>query len=129
MLRPQYHFRPSAQGLLAWNVRRLIALSRDFPVRSIKIGEIAELNENHWYAQGSAAPTCKSIAEHCALINEADLSYPIILDSAGRVMDGMHRVCKALIQGMETLPAVQFVRDPEPDYVGKRPDELPYDDG
>jgi hypothetical protein len=72
------------------------------------------------------APTCKSIAEHCALINEADLSYPIILDSAGRVMDGMHRVCKAFLQGVAALPAVQFARDPEPDHVGKRPDELPY---
>src|SRR6266478_5486448 len=32
----------------------------------------------------------------------------IILDNSGRVMDGMHRVCKALLQGIDTVAAVQF---------------------
>jgi hypothetical protein len=66
--------------------------------------------------------------EHCRLISSADLSYPVILDNSGRVMDGMHRVCKALLQGIDTVAAVQFDVDPEPDYVGRDPDSLPYDD-
>ena len=28
------------------------------------------------------------------LIDEVDLSYPIILDQNGRVMDGMHHFCR-----------------------------------
>jgi hypothetical protein len=43
-------------------------------------------------------------------------------------MDGMHRVCKALLQGIDTVAAVQFDVDPEPDYVGRDPNSLPYDD-
>jgi hypothetical protein len=43
-------------------------------------------------------------------------------------MDGMHRVSKALIEGRVTIDSVQFDADPEPDYVGRRPDDLPYDD-
>jgi len=39
-----------------------------------------------------------------------------------------HRVCKALLQGIDTVAAVQFDVDPEPDYVGRDPDSLPYDD-
>jgi hypothetical protein len=31
--------------------------------------------------------------------NEADLAFPIILSSDGRVMDGMHRVTKAATEG------------------------------
>lgn len=31
-IRAQYHFRASEQGLLAWDVRRLVRLSRDLPV-------------------------------------------------------------------------------------------------
>ena len=58
----------------------------------------------------------------------ADLAYPIILDSAGRVMDGMHRVSKALMQGATQIAAVQFEQDPAPDYVDCDPDLLPYDD-
>jgi len=41
-------------------------------------------------------------------------------------MDGMHRVLKAVIEGHHSIKAVQFNVDPEPDYVGVNPDELPY---
>ena len=61
-----------------------------------------------------------------SLINEVDLSHPIVLGADGRVMDGMHRVAKALLQGHDVIEAVQFVKDPEPDYVGRRPQDLPY---
>jgi hypothetical protein len=43
-------------------------------------------------------------------------------------MDGMHRVCKAFNLGLETIEAVRFTVDPEPDYVGVAPDDLPYDE-
>ena len=60
------------------------------------------------------------------LIEQTDLSYPIILSSDGRVMDGMHRVAKALFEGRKTIEAVQFNQDPEPDYEDVHPDDLPY---
>ncbi len=42
-------------------------------------------------------------------------------------MDGMHRVCKALVEGEEKIKAVQFVDDPVPDYEDiQSPDDLPY---
>ena len=126
MIRPQYHFRASDEGLLAWDVGRLISLTADLPIRDILVSEIPELDENHWYTH--ATPTCRSIIEHAELIDQADLSYPIILDQSGRVMDGMHRVCKALMNGVERIPCVQFPIDPKPDYVDRAPDSLPYDD-
>jgi hypothetical protein len=60
------------------------------------------------------------------LIDEADLAFPIILAADGGVMDGRHRIAKAVREGRATIDAVQFERDPEPDYVGRDPDELPY---
>ena len=33
------------------------------------------------------------------LVERAELAYPIILAPDGRVLDGMHRVAKALLQG------------------------------
>lgn len=126
MIRPQYHFRPSPQGLKAWCVSRLIDLSHALPVQHIEVAGIAEVDENHWYAYEGQVPTCRSILEHFTLIEEADLAYPIILGADGRVMDGMHRVCKAIRQGETHIDAVQFLQTPEPDYVGWQPDELPY---
>lgn len=127
-VRAQYHFRPSPEGLLAWDVRRLIRLGRGLPVRAVPLGQITELDKEHWYGHGSEAPTVRSIALHCQLMLAADLAYPIILDSAGRVMDGMHRVGKALMLGNTHIHAVQFAQDPVPDYVDCDPDSLPYDD-
>ena len=68
----------------------------------------------------------EEIAQHAKQIYEADLSYPIILCPEGRVMDGMHRVCKAFLEAHTTILAVRFAKLHEPDYVGKQPDELPY---
>ena len=36
--------------------------------------------------------------EHIQLVQDCDLEHPIILDHNGRVMDGMHRICKALLE-------------------------------
>jgi len=62
------------------------------------------------------------------LVDEVDLSYPIILDRNGRIMDGMHRVCRAVREGIDRIPAVRFATNPEPEFFGCDPDELPYDD-
>lgn len=60
-------------------------------------------------------------------LRRTTLVYPVILSSDGRIMDGMHRVLKALIRGESHILAVRFISDPEPDFVGIDPDELPYD--
>jgi hypothetical protein len=61
-------------------------------------------------------------------MQDCDLAFPIILSNDGRVMDGMHRVCKALLQKHNEIEAVRFIEDPEPDYIGVHPDDLPYDE-
>jgi hypothetical protein len=128
MIRAQYYFRQSDQGLLAWDIRRLVELARDFPVEQVQLADIAELDETHWYEHEGDTPTCRSLLDHMRLIDEVDLSYPIILDRDGRVMDGMHRVCRAVRDGKKEVPAVRFSSNPEPDFVGCEPDELPYDE-
>ena len=88
------------------------------------IANIRELDETYW----GEPMTCRVVADNARLINESDLSYPVILSSDGRIMDGMHRVLKALLLGHSHIAAVRFVTDPEPDFVGVDPDDLPYDE-
>lgn len=128
MIRAQYFSQQSERGLLAWDVRRLVELTKDFPVEHIKISDIAELDEPHWYNYEGDTPTCRSLLGHMQLIDEVDLSYPIILNQDGRLMDGMHRICRAVREGKESMPAVRFVTDPDPDFVGRDIADLPYDD-
>ncbi len=51
---------------------------------------------------------------HARLIAEYDLDDPVIPSADGRVMDGMHRICRALVEGRESVLAVRFEKDPEP---------------
>lgn len=124
-LRKQYHFRPGPDGLRAWDIHRLVDLAKDLPIVEVALDSIRELDEAYWYGTG-CTPTCRDIAGHARLINETDLSFPILLSSDGRVMDGMHRVAKAAMQNLRSIPAKKFEGDPAPDYVGVSPDDLPY---
>jgi hypothetical protein len=124
VMRKQYYFRHSSRGLLAWDVDRLVRLSSELPRKSIKLGDIRELDEE-WHCDADR-PTWRDLIEHVNLIQAADLSFPIILSATGSVMDGMHRVAKAVMRGDREITGVQFDEDPEPDHVGRGPEELPY---
>jgi len=127
-MRAQYHFRPSPEGLRAWNVRRLVERSHSFPRERVPLSSIRELDEPYWAGKQSTRMTCREVVNHARLMMDCDLAFPIILSSDGRVMDGMHRVCKALLEGLRDIEAVRFIEDPEPDYVGVHPNDLPYED-
>lgn len=126
-IRPQYHFRKTNTGLDAWDVRRLIELSKDFAIKKVDPGSLEDIHKPHWYLEQDAIPSPLSMIGHYRLIQECDLAYPIILDAEGRVMDGMHRVCKALLNNIKEIDAVQFLTDPDPDFVNCDPKKLPYD--
>jgi hypothetical protein len=123
-VRKQYYFSPSDRGLLAWDVDRLTQLASSLPRKRIPLSQIRELDEV-WFGDDER-PTWRAMLEHIRLIDEADLSFPIMLSRRGTVMDGMHRVAKAVRQGRQEIDAVQFDEDPEPDYVGRGPEDLPY---
>ncbi len=127
-MRSQYHFRQSPQGLRAWNIQRLVEISSTLPRERVPLSAIRELDEPYWSGDPAQSITCRQIAEHARLIRDSDFSFPVILSSDGRVMDGMHRICKALLEGLSDIEAVLFLHDPEPDYLDIDPDDLPYDD-
>lgn len=126
-VRKQYHFRPSARGLHAWDVDRLIALAAALPEQAVPLLEIVEVDTAYWFDHGYE-PTVRAVVEHVRLVNEADLSHAIILGPEGGVMDGMHRVGKALLLGHSTIPAKRLQVLPYPDYTDLQPGDLPYDE-
>lgn len=125
-MRKQYHFKPSPKGYLAWDVERLIDLSRNLKVMQTPLTEICELDEPYWYGEKSSIPTCRSVVDHMQLILEVDLDFPIILAADHSVMDGMHRVARALLDGQTTILAKKFDKTPLPDFTDVFPEDLPY---
>lgn len=94
---------------------RLWSLSAHLLPFRVPIDDIAEFDMDCWF-EGQEPPTCRAVARHAQRIAAVDLSYPVILDASGALMDGAHRVAKAWTQGQDWVLAVQFAVDPEPDW-------------
>jgi len=112
----QKHSRLTEAGRFVWFVERLWHLARDLPARQVPLDTIKEFDQNCWFSTATP-PTCRAVADHARRIIEADLHFPIILSAEGHLMDGGHRVAKAYLAGLPTIAAVQFLQDPEPDYI------------
>lgn len=90
-----------------WSVTRLIEHSKSLPVFDIPLAGIF-IGEKVF----KESRTARDIAEHVKRVNETDLKHPILLDPDGFIMDGWHRVIKALVEGRETIKAVRFEEMP-----------------
>jgi len=105
---------PKADGSMRfYRMHQFWELAEGLPIRKVRLSELEGLDEVRWFGgPRNILPTCRAIAEHARDIYEADLSYPIILSPDGEVLDGSHRMCKALLQGIEELDAVQLTTMP-----------------
>ncbi len=122
-MRKQYNFWEGD----AWDVDRLVELSARLPVTDVALASIPEVDSTYWFNGSDELPTVRNIVDHVRLIQAVDLSYPIIMSASDRVMDGMHRIARAILEGLATVKAVRFITDPEPDYINCRLADLPYD--
>lgn len=94
-------------GKSHWSVLRLFELSKDLKVMNIPLDH---LNVSDYYQELNL----RAMVTHMNAVNEADLDYPIILDEDGEILDGRHRIMKALLIGAKTIKAVRFDVNPSP---------------
>jgi len=103
--------KPDAQmariGRHHWSVPRLFELSRNLPVMDVVIDHMST-----YFVYEKL--TLRELIAHMKAVEAADLSYPIILDEDGDLMDGRHRLMKAIMQGHATIKAVRFDENPSP---------------
>lgn len=103
-MRKQHHFWPGDEGVDAWDVDRLIDMSASLVREELPVAAIWEVDTVYWFDE-TQKPSVRKVVEHVALIEDVDLSYPIILGPDGRVMDGMHRVARAILEGRALRPS------------------------
>jgi hypothetical protein len=101
---------------LVWYTENLWRLARSLAPFDVELSDIRELDQDCWFGS-TKVPTMRSVAQHCERINRVDTRWPIILNADGALMDGGHRVCRALLEGKRTIRAVRFESMPEPDEV------------
>lgn len=97
-------------GRCSWSVPRLFELSRDLPVMEVPLDHL-----NLYYVYEKL--TLREMVMHMRAVLDADLDKPIILDEDGELMDGRHRLMKAMLTGAQTIKVVRFDENPTPDRV------------
>ena len=102
---------------VSWQVARLWDLSKDLPVLAVPLSDLTECDRNMWFGTRGGPPTVRNVVSHLRRIVDADLSVPIILRTDGRILDGVHRVAKAMLKGYKSIKAVRFTEMPAPDFV------------
>ena len=125
-MRQQYHIRQVGEDTHVWDVNRLLRLHANVPTQAVALSQIAEIQQAYWFP--NTHPSTADIVEHMRLVEAADLAYPILMDAEGKLMDGMHRVAKALLAGHTHIHAQQLSLTPAPDFINVNLDSLPYED-
>jgi hypothetical protein len=101
---------PLADGSIPFvRMQQLWDMAAGLPSKKVRVSDLNALDEVRWFSERmQKLPTCRAVAEHARNIYEVDFQYPIILSPSGEVLDGMHRLCKAFLQGLEEIDAVQL---------------------
>lgn len=91
-----------------YGVARLIELSKEIPEFWMPIAGM-DLSCQIW-----KGCNIYELAFHVKKVENADLSFPIILDWNGAIADGRHRLIRAIIDGKKHIAAKRLLRKPEP---------------
>ena len=102
-----YNVQKCSLGRHKWSIPRLVELSKDLEVFEIPL---RHLNIYQSYDK----MTLRELVGHIMSVQAANLDYPIILDEDGDLMDGRHRIMRAILEGREAIKAVRFESNPRP---------------
>jgi len=97
-----------------WNVHKLWEAAKDLPIKWEPLDKFAGVLDECVWVEPNQPVTVREIMEHCIRIQKADLDFPIILSASGELMDGVHRIAKAVLKGHSVIQTVRFKIDPPP---------------
>lgn len=106
------HENTYTSGKKVWFVANLIDRSKDLVPFDLPLAAIYSGPEV-WSPVSSAYELAKQMRR----VLDVDTSHSVILDQEGFIMDGWHRVARALVDGKSTIKAVRFEETPPHDYM------------
>ena len=94
-----------------YSTAKLIQASKKYPVFDLPLAGV-DLSRGAWQVNDLS-----DFIHHAKRCNDADLKYPIILDSQGVIADGCHRLVKAVVLGHKTIKAIRLQEMPPYDRI------------
>ena len=103
------------RGDSIWKAQTLydFAKAKDYPIQDMPLWCI-DIGEKCFDCDN-----LKTFIYQCKRVNDTSLDYPVILDDEGCIADGFHRLCKAILEGKETIKAIRLEEMPSPDEIVK----------
>lgn len=102
-----------ARGNRRWLTAKLIAASKGIPETDLHINSI-DTGMRPWE---DSIGSIYDFLSHVQRVNNTDLKHPVLLDNEGGIINGWHRVCKAWLEGKETIKAKRFENMPMHDRI------------
>jgi hypothetical protein len=105
-------------GERAWHIDTIWSAAEGLPIEEVLVAQLPEVDEDCWFRGGPA--TVRAVVDHARRIVDADLTRPIILAADGQVLDGMHRIAKAIFAGYDKVSAQRLPEDPAADWLTRK---------
>lgn len=101
------------RGNKVWRAESLylFAQAKGYEVRDLPLWAV-DLTDHPF-----PADNLSQFISQCKRVQDCSLNYPIILDDCGQIADGYHRLCKAILEGRETIKAIRLEEMPAPDRI------------
>ena len=90
------------------DVHKLWKYVEGFEVELLHVRSLMEELQHKPLWLDECSGSLKGFLDHCARVERADLSFPIIVNQQGEVLDGLHRLCKAFMNGERLIRAVRL---------------------
>lgn len=94
-----------------WRVTDLHKAVENEPVYQVPLAFL-DLSAHNFDDEGGLI----DFAIHMKHVQESDPDHPIIVDQWGKILDGRHRIVKALLEGRTTIPAKKVPDGTQPTY-------------
>jgi len=105
-----------SDGHCVWRAEDLWEAAKGVPTIELPVDDfVGQLNGTCW-TQGDEEVTPNWVLCHTRRILNAE-DYPIIIDQDGIVLDGVHRLCRAVLEGREVIATQRLTVLPEPIYI------------
>lgn len=88
-------------------VSSLIEESKNLPIFNMPVAG-ANISYLPWNISN-----IREFTEHLLGVIESDITHPIIFTPDGLLADGHHRLVRAIVEGVETIPAVRLKEMPK----------------
>lgn len=120
------HYKRPDGSLRSWRVETLWNAARELETFYMAPRAVLEALKEHEWSTPGHEHGLHAFIKHWEQAEAAKIDFPIILSESGELLDGAHRLAKAVMHNHLRIPCRQFKEEPPSDFgpIAATPDEV-----